>query len=738
MQGYDPDHGSLETFATFQLEKLAHPHTKPWSSYLSALTVTPKMKIPLFSIFQAASAEIEIKLDLGGTTSPALHKPPHTDVHLYLRENLRALLDQITGRSKLLLHLADPHSVNDAFRTWLISEALANSRIILALSCDTNQLPHLPALANVELLPIERLTPAQLSLAVNAAFDSNEFTPDFYSVLMNYTDGDPHRIALKLWNAVQNNLITYTGRWCIAPDVLVSDAWAREFEFNLRDALLALESELDSVVYRNMWRFLQTATLCHHTIPANLVLRSVGIADADADDYIDRIDNYLVTRERIFTDHGYKHPSFPHHLTYEFFNPIVRWIVLRLTPKAERQNCARAMLRTLRSTLPFVSNRETARLYLELAEHAEEPEQLSLYKQSLAWWISADQEDLLRDVLMRAIAEGRITSEVLWQALQGAKKRWPNYRTLVVLDAFETQAAGIPYDLVAECRLLRAELYYELGRFGEAQEIASEGDGTQYAGDYAILMGKCRSIAGGAEDALMHFEKALKLAEGDLQRTVTALQHIGFARYQLCEYEAAQNILESLLDPPYNGISVIGTLITLLRVLLNQQKAVDAERRLEELQSALELSGEAKARHHADALECAARLELLKGNVTNGAKILGAAQEAYERELGPRHPHMADIYARYAVDYLQAGEYRSALVNSLRALVVCTVNYGVNAPKTSILRVPWEGTLLLACISQNRMDRMESVKTFVEKTLISPYPDECEVIVQVLSAVGMS
>ncbi len=258
--------------------------------------------------------------------------------------------------------------------------------------------------------------------------------------------------------------------------------------------------------------YLRLMALCGDSAPARPLLESLGVAGADLDDVVDRIDEVLCSgADAPLVDVGYRHPGFPDLEVYRFRVRSFRHRLLDAWGSAGRADAARRARASLGSRIP-VTTRATASLFANLGELGSSDAGVGP-RQRLRLWVG--DEDLLglQRLLADDVAAGRMEPATLIATARGAGPLSPAQR-LAMLEASGEQER-------IEVQLLRARLQLDLGRFDAALGSAERGlllrgaaaeDPARLRGQFLFLAARSHRGAGRLDRALDLYAQAAEEA----------------------------------------------------------------------------------------------------------------------------------------------------------------------------------------------------------------------------------
>ena len=564
LAGYDPDRGTLESYARHQLARCTQERDRERISrlleeaQLEAMPGSPQV----FGVC-ALSIALSVELPLQEVL-PALREA----VRLPGRVGLSGLLGRLSGTRTLVIRFVESAEIPATLSAFLLEEAAANHNLVLAFLCHPRyEWPReapLPRSRRFELMPLEEY---ELHRAVDQRFHPNSFLGEMDRALWECSGGLPGKLALKMREVVEAGVVVE----------VAGEGWRVADAASLRTALTEPAQEWPEPI----GRFLKLAALVGDPIPVGLLLAHLGLAGEAREEMLDVLDESFGpdSSNPVFLDFEYRQPGLPGQLVYAFSNPIARLEILRQMPPQERSLLGLNLLAFLEGALA-VTTRDAARLFLEIATQAGSEPGQERYARELAWWIGKDEAEGLTKMLRAAIREHRLPPDLPWIVVDGTEGRWPAYRRLAVLDAlhapgpaedagYPNDHSAVPANRLAEFHYRRALLLYEAGRAPEADAEASRG--LECSGSHPLLeaalhevVGAARLASGGIQGATQALEEALAIRSRVLEpahQVVTASLHNLAELYQAQgrgeEAEQIRMRLRSIAEPK-PGASLTG------------------------------------------------------------------------------------------------------------------------------------------------------------------------------------
>ena len=566
---------------------------------------------------------------------------------------LTALLDFVTQRSPLLVHLLDSVQATATLRHRLVRECLGRTHLVLAFSGLPDEL-EFDQFAGVETtrLEIDRLDKPSLRAAVWRQFAPNRFPDSLADLLWQSSRGDRLTLAWTLRRLVREELIVKS-----PPDVCTMATGPQA------------SHQMASVIRESYWQpfhelihdhprlkqFLELGALCGENVPATLILKHLGLDDEERDALADLIDEQLCGQGSVqcFRDLAYSHPAFPEVAVYAFVDPAVSAIILDWLRPVERAQRALQFLAYLEREVP-PRTRAAARIYLSLLAFLEgDDTERRRWELALAWWIGWQETEALREHLSEWMRQGTIGSAVVWRVLQMSKDRWPPYRRLALLEAYGDQAHGIPFENLESFSRMRVSLLYDVARYAEAIQFAQESLASWVPKDtfdkvyFHALIGQSQQAKGEFGPALDHFQTAVRIWERNFDRNSP-----GFA--------ALLNNLASLYDAT------------------GRYEAAEPLH-----QQALEICRQVLGEQHPDfaqSLSNLASLYYATGRYEAAEPLYQQALEIRRQVLGEQHPHFAQSLNNLASLYCATGRSEAGEPLCQQALEICRQVLGEQHP----------------------------------------------------------
>ena len=151
-----------------------------------------------------------------------------------------------------------------------------------------------------------------------------------------------------------------------------------------------------------------------------------------------------VPAEEPYLDYlAYHHPDFPNQEIFRFRNPLLALHLRNRQAYLHRQARAERLLARLTADLP-PQTRGVAELHLAVLDQVgDEPRRRAL-EGELFYWIDASHARSAQRQLTADLRARRVVPQVLWASYAHNRQRWPVWRRLAWLGAYQDQPDGIP------------------------------------------------------------------------------------------------------------------------------------------------------------------------------------------------------------------------------------------------------------------------------------------------------
>lgn len=353
---------------------------------------------------------------------------------------LGGALARHSAEARAIVQVASDTTLSDASADWLFARCREHERVRLAFY-------------SVSQLASEALVSPQREQRAPLRFElGGQLTPEQLDQLLAAKDvAEADRPALA---AAARGSVARLGRALEALLLAADSAPAR------LQGWLAGSGE-DPAKLRAV---LQLCAACGEVAPILPLLAAGGMSQADAERFIDVIDEGLCGSEAplpMFDDLAYRHPGFPGLSVYRFRDRALRAALLDTAdPAAER-----ALLEFL-STRLALGTRSVAQLFVNLTERTQF-EHSAGPRQRLRLWIGPAEQDTLQALLRNDVKAGRLAADALFTTAQRDHSLSVHQR-MALLEASIVDEASLPSERRLTCHALRAELLCAAGRFQDA------------------------------------------------------------------------------------------------------------------------------------------------------------------------------------------------------------------------------------------------------------------------------
>jgi tetratricopeptide (TPR) repeat protein len=348
------------------------------------------------------------------------------------------------GDGRVILHMPSESTISDPTMAWLLARCGEEAKVTPAFSCARE-------LASEALVGPPRPDCNPLRIDVGAPLTREQAQQRYGQSLSDEVWQASRAEPARLRRALQ---LTAAG----SPRAAI-DAW--------------LEAQGEAAA--PLARLLTLAAVCGELVPILPLLAAGGVSQADAERYIDRIDDGLCGDEAtlpLFDDLAYRHPGFPGLAVYRFRDRALRAALLDRGDPDELTAQAKALFEFL-STRLVVATRSIAQLFLHLTERVQF--QLSAGpRQRLRLWVGEAEVPLLEQMLRFEVNSGRLSSDALFMTAQ-RDQSLPVLQRLALLEASITDEAQLPRERRIACSALRTDLLCASGRFPLALASADAG-----------------------------------------------------------------------------------------------------------------------------------------------------------------------------------------------------------------------------------------------------------------------
>ena len=368
-------------------------------------------------------------------------------------------------RAAWLLHVAAESTLSDATVDWLLVTVLEARGVSVAFSCalslpsevfagriQRSSKPH--SVRRLELRPIEP-EQAEARLRELASLHRLELDKDQIEDLAKAAQGSEGRLGRELslqLRAAGSQLDDRSPRARLA----VWFAGLGDDEPKLR-------------------RVLEWAAACGDAVPILPLLAAAELSQADAERFIDRLDDELcgeAAKLPLFDDLAYRHPGFPGLSVYRFRDRALHLALLDQADATAQQTAEHELLQFL-STRMAQATRGLAQLFVNLTERVQF-ELSAGPRQRLRLWVGAAEQADLQALLTADVSAGRLPAEALLRTSLQDQALPPTAR-LALLEAAATKESELPHERRVMLASLRTELLAAVGRIPEALASAEQG-----------------------------------------------------------------------------------------------------------------------------------------------------------------------------------------------------------------------------------------------------------------------
>ncbi|MEY4578237.1 MAG: hypothetical protein RL701_2940 [Pseudomonadota bacterium] len=410
---------------------------------------------------------------------------------------IQRALTHAAGRGACLVHVPATTTFSDATMPWLIATVLESVHVSLAFSCALG-LPSEALLGRprrplsvqrfeLQLSPEQALARLQtLDQSLNAAQRER---------LVQISQGNPGRLG----RALESQLAAVAGEADTTRALL--DIWFKSLgpdEAKLRRVLI--------------W-----AVACGDVVPILPLLAAGELSQADAERFIDRVDDDLCGPDAavpLFDDLAYRHPGFPGLSVYRFRDSALRAALLDDPDPPAQLEAERVLLQFLGARM-VGATRSIAQLFVNLCERVQFQASAGP-RQRLRLWVGPAEQAELQTVLSEEVSAGRLPAEALLRtALQD--QTLPVHPRLALLEAAAIKESELPHERQVMLASLRTELLCGMTRFADALVSAERGfellsaQQPEPAGLRGLLMflrANCQRQLGQVDAALESFKLA--------------------------------------------------------------------------------------------------------------------------------------------------------------------------------------------------------------------------------------
>lgn len=479
LEGYEPDHGSVDSFIAHLLLRVANSDERarlaqaftPLHASVGQTLIGAAFVAALLGLHKPATEILQL---LEKTSQP----PPSPDGVTLLFDRLFDLLTDKAGVAVLIRH---PHRLPDTLKCYLLEQSKKHPTIFLiftAAPAVQDLVPvQVPAPLRIELGPLK---PTDMPALLARCFSPSRLPPELGDTLWQVSKGSSRDMAARMAALIEIGCLRRDGQgvWQLPESGLEAAPLMRIFSYPFFDPLDNLIRSMPSSRKRQaIERFLAAAAICGDNIPADIVGAALGFDEDTRNDVFDFIDDHLVLDESsssdrdeddvhipMFHDLQYNHPGLPHTAVYAFTHPIYRHAIRDRLSIAGWQPLAETLLKAFAHILPPFT-RTAAEVNLSAVTFVEDSEARADHLRSLAWWVGPDEAKALMELLADQLARRALDPDQLRLAIGKLKSHWPPYRTMALLQAYRSQSGGVPVSRLAEYHFACGEACGGLGQF---------------------------------------------------------------------------------------------------------------------------------------------------------------------------------------------------------------------------------------------------------------------------------
>jgi len=358
-------------------------------------------------------------------------------------------LAALSAATRLVVHVLEAATLPLTLRDRLIEEASRNENFRLIYSCSNNDSSKKLAegydTARFEMLPVDA---GELASKLDPPMPRETL-----DVVLAAVGGSPGALVRRVEQLRQ------------ASD---PEAEARTPE-PWRLALDDLPEHRRKIVENFLFR----AALCGETVPVDALLESLGAVESERDDWVDLIDETIgADSDAGLFDDRFGHPAFPGRLVYSFSDSLTARSIRDLLSSGDRAKLAGELVAVLSAKLP-PDTRSAVRLYANLMRYAGSTEERLLFERALLWWSDEAETPEMAERMRESVQDGRRPPQQVFAVITLIAPFWPAARLAALVEALAIE--GTPEEARGLLHALRAGLFAELGRFGEAEREAAAG-----------------------------------------------------------------------------------------------------------------------------------------------------------------------------------------------------------------------------------------------------------------------
>ena len=603
-------------------------------------------------------ASVGMLLELSGSYARVLQILEGINLRPGMKEHARllvCLLEHFATKARTIVHVDEsiiPFTLRDDLMSFSVS--LPQLRLVFSTLPDVDVKYIAGARPSVR-VNVSAPDQEQLSVRLTDHFASNAIPSWLPRLLWQESHGNRGLMAWQLIQLFQEEALQWdeSGFWAEGTVTRHADP-----STSLTRLLRPLASLFQSTPH--LEELLRLAALCGELIPLNLLMDFLRIPSEDRDALLDVIDDQLCESEQpILEDLGFDHPGFSTGRkvnVYRFHCPLDIDLLLLGPSDAWRQSKAAELLKFFEHILP-ASTRSIANVYLQLCDVLpDDGESRLTWEEKLQWWISEREGDRFREHVTKAINDGRLSGESVWQAIQRDDAKGSPARKLNLLLGYEEQKDGIPYQHASSFYTSKGVRLHLLARFGEAEFYFREAlriDEQFYGPDHPDVATHLNNLA-----ALLKITNRQAEAEPLMRRALA--------------------IHEQSYGAEHPGVAT--NLNNLAALLLDTNRLTEAEALM---RRALAIDEEFYGAEHADVardLNNLAQLLKATNRLTEAEPLMRRVVDIFEQSYGAEHPYFAGYLNNLAGLLKATNRLAEAEPLIRRALAIDEQSYGAEHP----------------------------------------------------------
>jgi tetratricopeptide (TPR) repeat protein len=712
IEGYEPDHGTVEAFVEHAVLRRHQPHQGP--RLLKALI--PILRIAGKTLPGAAFVGTLLGLakpigEIVNLVEAVCEGTQHALPGLPERERLALLLDRLfellSDEGSVAVLVRQPHRFPDPLKRLLLQVADRRPSVALAfMALPEESVAKVTGSKPARVLHV-RLTPLKpndVRMVLARGFPGHSLPSDLPDALWNLSKGSPRDLAARVGALVQMGCLAPDehGVWRLPDEDLDATPLVRIFSYPFYDPIDRLIRTTEPVDRRAaIERFLAGAVICGENVPADVIFAALNFDQGQRDWVSDFVDDHLVSPDNVvpslpvgdeesphwpvFQDLQYRHPGLPNIAVYAFTNPLFRHAIRDRLPIGGWSSIAHSLLLALDRVLPPVT-RAAAEIHLSVASFLEDDTAKEAHLRSLAWWVGARDGEALTELLVEQLRLRELDPELLWASIIHSAPLLPAHRTLALLGAYEKQADGVPTTHLAEFHDRMTQVMLNLGMYREAVPHATSllqileaahGEEHPSVAVAASHLARALRLLGDHVHAKPLYERVLRTFEAALGPThpafASALDNLGIVLGHLGDHVGARaahhqalQVFENAFGPEHPDVA--STLNNLSSALDNLGRYPEAK---EAIERALRIREKVFGPEHpavAIALDNLGTVLHHMGDHADAKVAHERALLAIEKAFGPEHPDVAVALHNLQVVLEELGDHTGAKAAAERAL----------------------------------------------------------------------